>query len=146
MNTIKHFNKMITEHNEFIHDLAEELALPESEDKVNLILRAVLHTLRQRLTIQQSFHILAQLPLSLKLYYIEEWKYLDKPIKYNTIEGFSDAVKAQQYHLGERNFDWEKPTAEITNIVLASLKKYLDEGTMQNIFAEVPVALHSLFI
>ena len=146
MNTKIHFDKFISEHNEFISSLSHELNNHDNEKKVIHVLKAVLHTLRDRLTMQQSFHVLAQLPAILKLYYIEGWKYHEKPIKFDSIEAFSEAVKEEQYRLGERDFNWEKSTAEIVNIVLASLKKYLAEGTVQNIFAELPPSLHSLFV
>lgn len=146
MNLTLHFDKFISQHNEFIYSLAYDLNHPENPNRVTRVLRAVLHTLRERLTIQQSFHILAQLPAFLKLYYIEDWKYLEKPIKYDSIEAFSKAVEQRQYHLGERDFNWEKSTDEIISIALSSLRKYLDEGAMQNIFAELPSSLHPLFI
>jgi len=137
--------KFIREHNEFIDLLAAELNYPDDKPRVIRALRAVLHTLRERLTIQQSFHVLAQLPMPLKLYYIEEWKYRDKPIKFGTIEEFCKGVKDAQFHYGEREFPWQKSTEEIVNIILASLRKYLDDGTVQNILAELPIELHPLF-
>lgn len=146
MNPSTHFDKFLGEHNEFIRKLSVDLKHPEDENKVVHVLKAVLHTLRDRLTIPQSFHVLAQLPMFLKFYYIDGWKYHERPVKFDSIEAFSTAVKQQQYELGERDFNWEKPTSEIVNIVLASLKQYLDEGTMQNIFAELPPSLHALFI
>jgi len=146
MNPVTHFDKFRSEYNEFLNSLAFELDHPEDLHKVNRAFRAVLHTLRDRLTIPQSFHVMAQLPMFIKLDYIEGWKYHEKPIKYDTIEEFNLAVREEQGRLGERDFDWDESTGEIVNIILASLKKYLDEGTIQNIFAEIPPALHSLFI
>lgn len=141
-----HFEKLINEQHEFIDRLAHALNHPDDTKRVIRALKAVLHTLRERLTIQQSFHMLAQLPAFLKLYYIEGWKYPEKPVKLGSIEEFCKRVKEMQSHFGEREFSWEKSTEEIVNIILASLKKYLDDGTIQHIFAELPTALHPLFI
>jgi uncharacterized protein (DUF2267 family) len=146
MNLTTHYNKFISEHDEFIKELAKELNHTEDPNKVNRVLRAVLYTLRNRLSTQQSFHILAQLPGFLKLYYVDGWKYRIKPHRYDSIEEFTDAVKNEQYHLGERDFNWDRSTEEIVNIVFLSLEKYLDQGTVQNILAELPPALHALFM
>jgi uncharacterized protein (DUF2267 family) len=145
MNYRTHFDKFLAEHNEFIYFLSRELNEPNDEDRVVRTLKAVLYTLRERLTVQQSFHVLAQLPMFLKLYYIEEWKYPEKPVRFGTIEEFCSGVRDAQFHFGERKFSWDKSTEEIVNIVLASLRKYLDDGTIRNIFAELPVSLHPLF-
>jgi uncharacterized protein (DUF2267 family) len=144
MNAINHFEKFRGEYIDFVRTLASDLNHPEDENKVGRVLRAVLHTLRDRLTVQQSFHVLAQLPMFLKLDFIEGWKYHEKPIKYSSIEEFTEAVKEEQSLLGERNFDWEESTEEIVNTVFNSLKKYLDEGTFQKIYIEFPASLHPL--
>lgn len=146
MSITQHLEKFRSEHDVFIASLAEELHCAGDEQRVIRSLRAVLHTLRDRITIQQSFHVLAQLPEFLKLYYIENWKYREKPVRYSSVEDFAAAIKLAQIQLGETQFDCDEKSGELANIVLASLRKYLDDGSIQDIFAELPNELHSLFM
>jgi uncharacterized protein (DUF2267 family) len=144
MNLILHFDKFLAEHNEFINSLSTDLVHPEDQNRVARTLRAVLHALRDRLTVPQSFHIIAQLPAFIKLYYIEDWKYPEKPVKYDSVEAFSKAVEKYQHRFGERDFSWNMSTEEIIRIVINALRQYLDDGIMSNISAELPPPLQVL--
>jgi uncharacterized protein (DUF2267 family) len=55
----------------FINLVCEELEIPV--DKANRVVRAILHALRNRLTHEESFELLAQLPVSLKGVYVDGW-------------------------------------------------------------------------
>lgn len=138
--------KFISEQNEFMKELSANLGHKEDERQVERVLRATLHILRERLTIQQSLHLLSQLPAFLKLMYIEGWKYHDKPARFRSIEDFKEAVKEEQFHLGEREFDWSEPTEKIVTVVIDTLKKYLSEGEISDMLAALPGELHSLFV
>ncbi len=52
------FQKYAQEGQSFINDLAKELGHPEEVARTGIVLRAVLHTLRERITISESFHLL----------------------------------------------------------------------------------------
>jgi len=145
MNLTHNYDKFVNEHNEFIKSLSEELGYEENDPTVVRILRSVLHKLRDRITIQHSFHLLSNLPAFLKLYYIESWKYHNKPVKFHSTEEFHKAVEDELFQLGEKEFKSEKTTGEIVNIVLNALRTYFDESTIQKIFAELPPALYPLF-
>lgn len=138
--------KFISEQNEFMKELATHLGHTDDERQVERVLRATLHILRDRLTMQQSLHLLSQLPAFLKLMYVEGWKYHEKPTKYRTLIDFKEAVKDEQFHLGERDFDWNESTAKIAATIIDSLKKYISEGEIRDILSELPSELHSLFV
>lgn len=138
--------KFIAEQHEFLKDLSANLGHPDAGGQVERVLRATLHTLRERLTIQQSLHLLAQLPAFLKLTYIEGWKYHDKPVRFRTVNDFKEAVKDEQYNLGERDFDWNESTEKIVAVVIDALKKYINEGEIRDIMASLPAELHGLFV
>lgn len=146
MSITQHLDKFRLEHDKFIASLADELNCAGDEQRAVRALRAVLHTLRDRITVQQSLHVISQLPEFLKLYYIENWKFREKPVRYSSIEDFAAAVKLAQIQLGETQFDCDEKSGELANIVLASLRKYLDDGSIQDIFSELPNELHSLFM
>jgi uncharacterized protein (DUF2267 family) len=146
MNSMNHFEKYDSERNEFLKELSENLNHPENPDQVERVLRAVLHILRERLSIQQSFHLLSQLPVFLKLLYIEGWKYHEKPVRIRSLEKFKEAVKDEQFKLGERDFDWTASTEKIMNTILTSLRKYLSHGEILDVLATLPAELHPLFV
>lgn len=57
------------------------------------VLRGVLHALRDRLTIDQSAHLSAQLPLLVRGIYFESWNPEPIPDHDRTLEGFLDRVR-----------------------------------------------------
>lgn len=138
------FNKFAEEANGFINELAEELGHPENQEQTLIVLRAVLHTLRDRITISESFDVISQLPMILKGIYVEQWKYHEKPEKFSTIEEFKNEVKERQHLYGETRFNWDMPTEEIIAKTFNKLRKYLDEGQLRHIEDQMPAELKPL--
>lgn len=139
------FEKYTQEANLFIKELARELGHEEETGTTGILLRAVMHTLRDRITISESFDILAQLPMYLKAVYVDNWKYLEKPLNINSVEEFKEEVKKRQEQYGERDFDWEEPTVELVGTVLHHLGQFITEGEAENIAAQLPEELRSYF-
>ncbi|MFW5822923.1 MAG: DUF2267 domain-containing protein [Tangfeifania sp.] len=140
-----HFDKYAKEGNEFVNHLSAKLGHPNEVGRTGIILRAVLHTLRDRLTVSESLDLLAQLPMFLKAVYVENWKYLEKPTSIATLDEFTEEVKKHQDQYGEYEFSWEKPTKEIVAIVLNELGKYITEGETRHILAQLPKDLEAFF-
>lgn len=139
------FNKYAQEGNEFLNKLAKDLGHPEEIGRAGIILRSVLHTLRDRITISESFNILSQLPMFLKAVYVEQWKYHDRPETYRKLEDFKNEVKKHQEQFGEQAFDWEMHTEEIIKTVLNRLKEdYINQGELEDIMSQLPEELEEL--
>ena len=139
------FDKYAQEGNEFMNHLARELGHPEETGKTSIILRAVLHTLRDRLTVGESINLLAQLPMMLKAVYVEDWKYSEKPVKLKSIEQLKEHVKEEQEKYGETQFNWEEPTRDIIATVLRVLsERYLSDGELRDIMAQLPDQMESV--
>lgn len=139
------FNKYAEEGNRFVNNLAEELGHPGEISRTGIVLRAVMHSLRERITISESLHLLSQLPMFLKAIYVDEWKYRDKPLDLNTVEDFKEEVKLHQVQYGEQEFNWSKSTEEIIKTVFAALNTYVSEGEFEDIIAQMPKDLKELF-
>ncbi len=87
----------------------------------------------------QFFDLLAQLPMFLKAVYVDNWKYMEQPLKIKTTEEFKEEVKKEQEKLGENRFDWEMPTKDIVKKVIGVIAtRYLSEGEMKDIIAQLP--------
>ena len=139
------FDKYAHEGNEFVNRLSAKLGHPEETTRTGIVLRAVLHTLRDSITVQESLHVLSQLPMPLKGIYVDNWTYLEKPKRLNTIEAFKDEVKENQAQYGEQEFSWDMPTKEIIMTVLGELKQYISKGEAEHIISQFSDEMKEVF-
>jgi uncharacterized protein (DUF2267 family) len=139
-----HFQKFAQEGNEFINDLSDKLGHPGDLSQTGILFRAVLHTLRDRITVAQSLNLISQFPMFIKALYVEQWKYKD-PTKIKNMDEFCEAVEHEQKIFKETRFDWPESTEELTKIVFHSLEKYLSPGQIEDVVAELPSGLKHLF-
>ncbi len=139
------FDKYAQEGNKFLKDLAEELGHPDEVNRTAIVLRSILHVFRDRITISESFDFMSQLPMFLKAVYVENWKYQEKPERIKTVEEFKERVKEEQAKYGEQEFDWKIHTDEIIKRVFKVIGKYVSEGEIRDIYAQLPDDLHPLF-
>ena len=140
------FDEYLNEANRFVNELSKDLGHPEETEQTIRLLRSVLHTIRDRVSIPESLDFLSQLPMMLKAFYVEQWTYHEKPpLHYEDIEGFAAAVKNQQAQLGEKNFDWTEPTDELVKKVLGALRQYVSDGQAIHILEQMPKGVRELF-
>lgn len=140
-----YFDKYAQDGNKFLKDLAADLGHPEEINRAAIVLRSTLHILRDRITMAESLNLVSQLPMFLKAVYVENWKYREKPERIGNIDEFKEKVKEEQLRYGEEEFDWDIHTDEIIKKVFKVLGRYVSEGEMKDIHAQVPDALHPLF-
>lgn len=141
-----YFDKFAQEGNEYLNELAADLGHPEEMGQTYILLRSVLHVVRDRIMISESFHVLSQLPMFLRGLYVEHWEYRETPLKIDSLEEFKNAVKQEQAKLGEQQFDWGQSTEDLISMILTSLGvHYLTEGQLQHIASQMPKDLQPLF-
>jgi uncharacterized protein (DUF2267 family) len=138
------FNKYAEEGNLFVKKLAKILGYPDEIARTGIVLRAVLHTIRERITVSESINMIAQLPMFLKAIYVDTWKYRAKPVRMNK-EEFLKEIERHQDKYGESEFSWEKSTEEIVKIVLKELGNYITEGEWEDIMAQLPADMKKMF-
>lgn len=131
-------NKFAQEGFTFVHELSNQLGHPGEDEATSRLLRAVLHTLRDRITMSESLDVLAQLPMFLKAVYVEQWKYREKPLKYESMEEFCAHVKEEQSRMGERDFQWNESTEELIRRTFAALGKYLTQRQARHVMDQLP--------
>ncbi len=139
------FDKYAQEGNEFVNKLAEELGHPKEIGRTGIVLRGVLHSLREMITISQSFHLISQIPMFLKAVYVENWKFREKPLRLNHMQEFVEAVEQHQAQYGEQEFSWEKSTEDIIQIVLSELRNFISDGEVKDITAQLSNELKGIF-
>ena len=139
------FDKFSQEANEFIKQLASDLGHPEEENRAMIVLKSVMQAIRDRITISESFDLMAQLPIVLRGIYTHQWTYSEKPPQqYESIEEMKQVVEENQRSMGESEFDWNKPTEEIVSICIDSLKKYLSDGQLSHVRGQMPKEVKEL--
>lgn len=137
---------MVNEANLFIKMVAQEFGHPGEKKRAAIFIKAVLHTLRERLTMGQSLNFISELPMIFKAVYVDGWKYHEVPIKIKTVEDFCIEVKRHQALYGEKEFDWNMSTYDMVVKFFNILgQKYISQGEFNDILAEMPHQLRVIF-
>lgn len=123
--------------NSWLKDIAERLGW-RARRRAYHALRAVLHALRDRLSVDQSAALAAQLPMLIRGIYFEGWHPHGKPVKERHKEQFLAHVKAA---FPGMNVDAEK----ITQAVLDVLTTHVTFGEIENVKRSLPRELRCLF-
>ncbi|MCH7410592.1 DUF2267 domain-containing protein [Belliella sp. DSM 111904] len=130
----------------YIKKLSSELGHKDDPIQTFILLRAVMHAVRDRIGFTESLHFLSQLPIFLKGLYVENWVYDDDSTKIKRLEAFKTSVKDEQIRLGEKSFDWTDSTEVLIAKVLKSLgEHYLTEGQLEHISSQMPREIKNLF-
>jgi uncharacterized protein (DUF2267 family) len=133
------FEKYATKGNEFVNRVAEELTL--SKDKAGRIIRAVLHALRNRLSHEESFQLLAQLPMALKGVYVDGWKFSKEFNRIRNVIDFLDEVRQEDGDQAGYDFKNNAEAEIAVASVFKALNYFVSEGEMNDIVAVMPKAL-----
>ena len=138
------FKEYAVEAQQFVEELAEALGHPQNTDKTLRVLKAVLHTVRDRIIIQESFQFMAQLPTFLKALYVDNWKYQEKPKKFKTKTGLLNALVESEHLLEADDFINEELAVFIFRTVLNKLRKYISDGELRDVISEFPAELKDI--
>ena len=140
------FDNYFNEANAYVNELAYELGHENDQKSTIRLLRAVLHTIRDRITFGESLHLLAQLPMVLKALYVEQWTYHENPpLFYDDIAGFTEAVKNEQAKFGEQKFGRKESAEDQVKVVIASLRKFITDGEAIHVLDQMPKEVRELF-
>lgn len=125
-----HFENYAHEGNVFMKKVAKELGAPEDQAHAFRVVQAVFNAIRDRITPQESLHLISELPMAIKSLYVTDWKIHDKPKKYETKAEFLDAVY-QSITTAEIDFGSDAE-AEV-QAVFRVLKNSVSEGEFNHV-------------
>ncbi|MBD3345235.1 MAG: DUF2267 domain-containing protein [Chitinivibrionales bacterium] len=138
MTGLEAFDTTVQKSEVWLKEIGKELGW-DSRQKSYKALRAVLHALRDRLTIDEGAHLSAQLPMLIRGIYYESWRPAEVPIKYRSKEEFLKRIERD--FAGDPAFEPEK----VTGVVLNVLKHEISSGEAQEIEQLLPGELKELW-
>jgi len=132
------FDTTVQKTHTWLMDIMKELRW-EDQYKAYLALRAALHTLRDRLTVEEAVQLGAQLPMLIRGFYYEGWNPKGKPIKERHKEKFLCHI--HDYFKHDPDVDPER----VARAVFKVLTKRTSEGELKDIKGLLPKELCELW-
>lgn len=132
------FDKTLQTTHRWLAEIASDLGW-DSEQQAYLALRAVLHTLRDRLPANEAVDLAAQLPMLVRGFYFEGWYLADKPLRYRHKQDFMDRVAKAAPGIGP--VDLERATVS----VFRRLSNELGGGEVDQVRNSLPAEIRELW-
>ncbi|AFY50547.1 hypothetical protein Nos7524_4810 [Nostoc sp. PCC 7524] len=123
----------------WVNELCSNLGW-DNKHKVFQGLRATLHALRDRLTIEEAAHLGAQLPILLAGFYYENWRPGATPVKDRTKEVFLQHIRDYL-----RTSDPDIDAETVVRAVFKLLAKRVTKGEIADVINMMPPALRELW-
>lgn len=121
--------------NQWLEQLAGELGKPGDRTYAFRVLRAFLHTLRDRLPLEESAHLAAQLPELLRGVYYESWRPSRTPLTYHDSGTFLDLVADEALLAGETEAGYAVEAAARV------LRQHVTPGELADVRAVLPSSI-----
>ena len=132
------FDTTIHKTNTWLNEIASELDTTDRHLAYH-VLRAVLHVLRDRLTVEEAVQLGAQLPLLIRGVYYEGWSPTGKPLKWSKQEFLAcirDSFRSPM----------TVPAPErMVGAVFGTLVRHVSEGEVRNVKGILPKTLRELW-
>lgn len=129
-------SRSVQETDIWLNELKEDLRL-QTPDQAYGALRAVLHALRDRLTVDMAAHLAAQLPLMLAGIFFDGWKPAATPSKIDTPQEFLEDVR--QRARGHPEID----VNHAATCVLRLLERKVSPGLVEKVAAQLPAEMQA---
>lgn len=131
------FDATVHKTHERLNEIANELGAGNRHDAYGA-LRAAIHALRDRLTVEEAVHFGAQLPMLIRGVYYEGWSPAGKPLKRHKDE-FLDGIRAALR--GRTHTDPEA----IARAVFAVIARHVTAGEVADVKNILPKELRALW-
>lgn len=96
------------------------------------VLRAYLHALRDRLTVDEAAQLAAQLPDLIRGIYYEDWNPSSTPVKYRGLSDFLDRMAA------DAGLDGETAASYAVGAAAEVLRRHVSPGEIDDVRAQLP--------
>ncbi len=138
MSQIHSIDKAVESTTEWVKEVQKELNIEDSQETYIIVI-AVLHALRDRMTAEEAVQFAAQLPTLLKGVFYEGWIPSKMPEKIKTNEDFYKKVNNKLPHFTNRD------PIKYTEAVINVLSRKISSGEIEDIKRIFPKALLDLW-
>lgn len=125
------FDNTIQKTNKLLNEIESALGWENRRSQSYAALRAVLHTLRDRLLPNEAVQLGAQLPVLIRGMYYEDWKPARTPKRMDQAQ-FLEAIRMKF------PFSIKYDIESVAEVVLTALRKHISRGEAQDIVATLP--------
>ncbi|HEV8712415.1 MAG TPA: DUF2267 domain-containing protein [Candidatus Binatia bacterium] len=132
------FDTTLQKTNIWLNDLMQVLGW-QDRHKAYLALRATLHALRDRLTVEEVAQLGAQLPMLIRGFYYEGWDPTGKPLRARHKEQF--LARIEQQFRGDDGVDPE----QVACAVFMVLATRVTEGEIEDVKYILPAEIRDLW-
>ncbi|HEY8466263.1 MAG TPA: DUF2267 domain-containing protein [Solirubrobacterales bacterium] len=122
----------------WLNEMAAELGISDHRTAYR-VLRGVLHTLRDRLTAEESAQLAAQLPTMIRGIYYEGFQPGRVPEAYHDVDAFLERVSDAALLEGKTQ------ASVATEAVAKVLARNVSTGELDDVLAQLPESLRPLF-
>lgn len=121
----------------WLNELAQELGTDDLQHTYR-ILRGFLHALRDRLSVDETAQLAAQLPTLIRGVYYEGWDPSKTPQRYRGLAPFLDRIAAEAVLHGETEASYAAVAAARV------LRHHISEGEIEDVMGLLPAELRAL--
>jgi uncharacterized protein (DUF2267 family) len=136
------FDTTLQKTNSWLHDLMQALGWADRH-KAYTALRATLHALRDRLSVEEVAQLGAQLPMLIRGFYYEGWDPTGKPLRIRQKEQFLARIELELR--GDERFDDRVPIERIVQAVFTLLAQRVSAGEIENVKHVMPTDIRELW-
>lgn len=125
--------------NVWLDELAAELGTDDRKAAYE-VLRAFLHALRDRLTVNESAQLAAQLPELIRGIYYEGWQPAKTPERYGDVDTFLEHVVQEAPRL-----HGETEASVAASAAARVLRNHVSAGELEDVLAVLPPGVRPIF-
>ncbi len=120
----------------WVREVAAELTIPE--EKAHRIIRVVLHALRKRIPLEESFHLISQLPIVWKGIYVDGWKPGTAFERLNGIDEYIQSLREEDKGMAGYDFGNDQNAKKAIYAVWKLLANHISEQEIMQICNSLP--------
>lgn len=135
------FNRYAQKGNEFVNRAAVRLHDENDAARAGRIIRAVLRTFRNHLTVEESMQFLAQLPMALKGIYVDGWVLSKSHDRTRTMDEFATELIKEEGISSWRDFSDIDEAIAAVRAVWETLAEYVSLGELEDMLDILPQQL-----